>query len=170
MSQKSEGFQVFVKPVGALCNLDCRYCYYHDPAVTQDNIAPAPLPGRMSDILLEEYIVQHVEASADPVIRFSWHGGEPTLMGLEFFQKAAAYLDGSGCPLGSSAAPRLLICQLILFLGFCEEGLLLRSSPILGEPLVSERSRLRRDGGVPSGLKDKGSRLKAKQFALKNVL
>lgn len=41
----------------------------------------------MPDIVLEEYIVQHIEASAEPVIRFSWHGGEPTVLGLDYFRK-----------------------------------------------------------------------------------
>jgi uncharacterized protein len=44
----------------------------------------------MPDIILEEYIVQHIEASAEPVIRFSWHGGEPTLLGLDYFRKIVA--------------------------------------------------------------------------------
>jgi uncharacterized protein len=41
----------------------------------------------MPDILLEEYIVQHIEASSEPVIRFSWHGGEPTVLGLDYFRR-----------------------------------------------------------------------------------
>jgi len=41
----------------------------------------------MPDIILEEYIVQHIEACSEPVIRFSWHGGEPTILGLDYFRK-----------------------------------------------------------------------------------
>jgi uncharacterized protein len=41
----------------------------------------------MPDIILEEYIVQHIEAYPEKVIRFSWHGGEPTILGLEYFRK-----------------------------------------------------------------------------------
>ena len=44
----------------------------------------------MPDIILEEYIVQHIEASTEPVIRFSWHGGEPTVLGLDYFHKIVA--------------------------------------------------------------------------------
>lgn len=44
----------------------------------------------MPEIILEEYIVQHIEASTEPVIRFSWHGGEPTLLGLDYFRKIVA--------------------------------------------------------------------------------
>jgi len=72
-------FQVFAKPVGALCNLRCRYCYY----VSHMNSDPQS----MSDELLESYIIQHITACADPVIAFSWHGGEPTLYGLDGFRK-----------------------------------------------------------------------------------
>lgn len=41
----------------------------------------------MPDVILEEYIVQHIEACSEPEIRFSWHGGEPTILGLDFFNK-----------------------------------------------------------------------------------
>jgi len=88
-------FQVFVKPVGGACNLDCRYCYYIDRKV------PAPNESffRMPDIILEEYIVQHIEASPEEVIRFSWHGGEPTLAGLDYYQRIVE-LQQRHCPPG----------------------------------------------------------------------
>ena len=78
MCARSREFQIFVKPVGAHCNLACHYCYYQQHA---DQAGRA----RMSDDLLETYIVQHIETCADPVIQFSWHGGEPTLLGLDAF-------------------------------------------------------------------------------------
>jgi len=80
MCARSREFQVFAKPVGAGCNLACHYCYYRQHA------DPAK-PVRMSDDLLETYIVQHIEACTDPVIQFSWHGGEPTLLGLDAFHR-----------------------------------------------------------------------------------
>jgi uncharacterized protein len=76
-------FQVFVKPAGAACNLACRYCYYLEKA----ELHPAAGVPRMPADLLESYIVQHLEASDGPVTRFSWHGGEPTVLGLEYFQE-----------------------------------------------------------------------------------
>ncbi len=101
-------FQIFVKPVGPRCNLACSYCYYLDK---KDITTPSPggcisdevlesvirdkkdltssSPGVcMSDEILERYIRQHIEASTDTEIFFSWHGGEPTLAGLDFFRKA----------------------------------------------------------------------------------
>ncbi len=76
-------FQVFAKPVGAMCNLDCAYCYY----LEKEHIYPSGKALRMSDEVLEEYIIQQIEATTDPVIHFAWHGGEPTLFGLDSFRK-----------------------------------------------------------------------------------
>jgi len=78
-----DDFQVFVKPVGAVCNLACKYCYY----LEKQELYPSETGVRMSDDLLEEYIIQHINASSGPDIFFSWHGGEPTLAGLQFFQR-----------------------------------------------------------------------------------
>jgi uncharacterized protein len=83
MVRASHGFQVFVKPIGSICNLDCCYCYY----LEKEHLYPGGESFRMPDDILEEYISQHIEASSDPVIRFSWHGGEPTLLGLDYFRR-----------------------------------------------------------------------------------
>jgi uncharacterized protein len=77
-------FQIFAKPVGSLCNLHCNYCYYHGnegSGYRNENF-------KMNDVLLEKYIFQHIEATTDDVIQFSWHGGEPTLVGIDFYRKA----------------------------------------------------------------------------------
>jgi uncharacterized protein len=86
MVKASRDFQVFVKPIGALCNLDCQYCYY----LKKEHLYPKGETFQMSDETLEDYIVQHIDASPEAVIRFSWHGGEPTLLGLNFFRKIVA--------------------------------------------------------------------------------
>jgi uncharacterized protein len=86
MVKASRDFQVFVKPAGPRCNLGCEYCYY----LKKDQLYPREESFRMPDIILEEYIVQHIEASAEPVIRFSWHGGEPTILGSDYFRKIVA--------------------------------------------------------------------------------
>src|SRR3989339_1095514 len=80
-----DDFQVFVKPVGASCNLACTYCYYLDKS---ELFADSGLH-RMADDLLEMYIIQHIQASAESIIFFSWHGGEPTLAGLDYFRRIA---------------------------------------------------------------------------------
>ena len=76
-------FQVMVKPIGAVCNLDCRYCYY----LGKRALYPKTAPMRMPEDLLERFIVQRIGASASESILFSWHGGEPTLLGLDYFRR-----------------------------------------------------------------------------------
>jgi len=86
MVKASREFQVFAKPIGSICNLDCQYCYY----LKKEYLYPKGEVFRMPDDILEEYIVQHISASRDPVIRFSWHGGEPTVLGLDYFRRIVA--------------------------------------------------------------------------------
>ncbi len=82
-----DDFQVFVKPVGAQCNLACPYCYYLD----KQEIYPDEKKILMPDDLLETYIIQHLSASSGPDIFFSWHGGEPTLAGLQFYRRVVGF-------------------------------------------------------------------------------
>ena len=82
MGMVSRGFQVFVKPAGARCNLRCHYCYY----LGKGEPGPAGQTQRMPQDILATTIAQHIAASPDEVIRFSWHGGEPTVLGLDYFQ------------------------------------------------------------------------------------
>jgi uncharacterized protein len=86
MVKASREFQVFAKPGGSICNLDCHYCYY----LKKEHLYPKGESFRMSDSILEEYIIQHIDASSGSVINFSWHGGEPTLLGLDYFRKIVA--------------------------------------------------------------------------------
>ena len=86
MVKASREFQVFVKPIGALCNLDCHYCYY----LKKEHLYPKGETFQMTDETLEDYIVQHIDASPEAVIRFSWHGGEPTILGLNYFRRIVA--------------------------------------------------------------------------------
>ena len=83
MATASREFQVFVKPIGAVCNLDCRYCYY----LKKKDLYPRAELFRMADDLLESYVVQHIEACPIESILFSWHGGEPTVLGLDYFRR-----------------------------------------------------------------------------------
>ena len=76
-------FQVFIKPAGSRCNLACDYCYYRD----KDSPHPGSPSPFMDEATLEAVIVKHLEASPDKVVQFSWHGGEPTILGLEYFRK-----------------------------------------------------------------------------------
>jgi uncharacterized protein len=83
MPEEFREFQIFVKPVGSLCNLSCTYCYY----LGKKNLYPDKGNFLMDDEILEKYIKQHIQASTEDVITFSWHGGEPLLAGIGFFRK-----------------------------------------------------------------------------------
>src|SRR3977135_2988190 len=85
-------FHLLAKPPGSACNLDCKYCFF----LSKEMLYPGSR-FRMADDLLEAYIGQLIEAHAGvPEVSIAWQGGEPTLMGLEFFHRsvelAEAYL------------------------------------------------------------------------------
>jgi uncharacterized protein len=81
-------FQILAKPTGAVCNLDCKYCFF----LSKEMLYPGSR-FRMADELLEDYIRQYIEAQAIPQVTVSWQGGEPTLMGLDFFRRSVAYVE-----------------------------------------------------------------------------
>lgn len=80
----SREFQVFVKPVSSDCNLMCNYCYYIN---TNSGVRT---DGLNNHNLLEKYISDHIDATDDQLIFFSWHGGEPLLAGIDFYRKVIA--------------------------------------------------------------------------------
>ncbi|MDH3688727.1 MAG: anaerobic sulfatase maturase, partial [Gammaproteobacteria bacterium] len=74
-------FHVLTKPTGAICNLDCAYCFFLDKELLY--------PGsrfRMPDEVLENYIRQLIESHRSDKVTVAWQGGEPTLMGVDFFE------------------------------------------------------------------------------------
>lgn len=86
-------FNVMVKPVGSLCNMDCAYCYYLDKSRLHG--------GRnymMDDLILDRIIRDTINSNAAEEITFEWHGGEPLLAGIDFFRKVVSlqsrYADG----------------------------------------------------------------------------
>jgi uncharacterized protein len=83
MTTISREFQIFIKPVGPACNLNCRYCYY----LGKKNLYPDNKHFLMTDEILEKYVIQHILASTNDTISFSWHGGEPLLAGIDFFRR-----------------------------------------------------------------------------------
>lgn len=90
------------KPIGAICNLNCTYCYY----LEKEKMYPGTRDFRMSPETLETYIQQFIEQTPGPEIAFAWQGGEPTLLGLEFFQRAIA-LQKKFCPPGKRVSNAL---------------------------------------------------------------
>jgi uncharacterized protein len=83
LNQKSEGYHVMAKPVGPICNLDCRYCFY----LEKENLYGQKRDWAMPDEVLESYIRQYIDAHDSPELSFAWQGGEPTLLGVEYFRK-----------------------------------------------------------------------------------
>jgi uncharacterized protein len=88
-----EAFHLLAKPTGALCNLACDYCFF----LEKKELYPGSRL-RMTDEVLEKYMRQLIEAHRIDNVAVSWQGGEPTLMGLEFYQKVMALEAKYGRP------------------------------------------------------------------------
>ena len=74
-------FNMMFKPIGSVCNLNCNYCYYLDKAkMYSDNSV-------MSLDLIEKIIKEYIQINDNEQIVFDWHGGEPLLLGLDYFKK-----------------------------------------------------------------------------------
>ena len=81
-------YHVLAKPTGAICNLDCKYCFF----LSKEMLYPGSR-FRMADELLEVYIRQLLESNRAPETAIAWQGGEPTLMGLDFFKRSVEYAE-----------------------------------------------------------------------------
>src|SRR6266496_2458119 len=76
-------FQVMAKPTGPLCNLDCKYCFY----LEKEKLYPGTKNWEMREDVLETYIRQYIESQPQENVSFAWQGGEPTLLGIDWFEK-----------------------------------------------------------------------------------
>ncbi|MBV7274334.1 anaerobic sulfatase maturase [Clostridium sp. PL3] len=89
-----KGFHILTKPIGPICNLNCKYCFYTEKKA----LYPEKKDFRMSDEVLEAFIHKYISSQQIPEIQFVWQGGEPTLMNLDFFHKVISlqkkYADG----------------------------------------------------------------------------
>ena len=91
--QQSHGCHVMAKPSGSVCNIDCEYCFY----LEKDMLYPERQNNwRMSEKTLETYIKQQIAAQPSDKVQFAWQGGEPTLLGIEFYQKAVEFCEKYG--------------------------------------------------------------------------
>jgi uncharacterized protein len=81
-------YHLLTKPTGAICNLDCTYCFF----LSKEMLYPGSR-FRMADELLETYIKQLLESHRVPEVIIGWQGGEPTLMGLDFFKLSVEYAE-----------------------------------------------------------------------------
>ena len=81
-------FHLLAKPTGATCNLDCEYCFF----LSKEMLYPGSR-FRMADELLETYIRQLIEAHRLPFVSVAWQGGEPTMMGVDFFRRSVELVE-----------------------------------------------------------------------------
>jgi len=84
MTNALPAFHLMTKPAGPDCNLQCRYCFY----LEKEALYKTSTRHRMSAQTLETYIRQYCESQTTPELTFAWQGGEPSLMGVGFFEKA----------------------------------------------------------------------------------
>ncbi len=93
-TRASVPFHVMTKPMGPVCNLDCAYCFY----LEKTKLYPEAHNFRMSDEVLERYICDTIASHPGNEVGFAWQGGEPTLLGVGYFQKVIElqrrYADG----------------------------------------------------------------------------
>lgn len=95
INRSATPFYFMAKPVGAVCNLTCSYCYY----LEKEKLYPGdPQKWMMNEKMVESFIAQYIYSSRDPGVLFTWHGGEPIIRGMEFFEKVVSlqekYADG----------------------------------------------------------------------------
>ncbi len=94
------GFNLLAKPTGPLCNLDCAYCYY----LEKEKMYPGTSSFRMNEETLETFTRKYIHEQPGPEVTFVWQGGEPTLLGIEYFQTALRFQKkyGSGKQISNS--------------------------------------------------------------------
>ena len=81
-------FHLLVKPSGSTCNLDCTYCFF----LSKEALYPNQ-KSRMPEATLEAYVRQLLESHRTPQVTVAWQGGEPTLMGLDFFKRSVEFVE-----------------------------------------------------------------------------
>lgn len=84
---KQRAFHLMIKPFGPVCNLNCDYCYYLEKENIYEDKKKALARFRMTDEVLDKYIHDYILSQPQEEILFSWQGGEPTLLGVDFFRK-----------------------------------------------------------------------------------
>ena len=114
MNEHAGPLVVMAKAPGPLCNLECAYCYY----LGKRDLFPAGGSLRMPERVLESYVRSYVEASPGPLVHFVWHGGEPTLAGIDFYRRAVE-LQRRYLPSGWTAVNSLQTNGVLLDASWC---------------------------------------------------
>ena len=139
-------FHILAKPIGPICNLDCHYCYY----LHTEDLYGRHTKWQMTDEALEAFIQQYIQGQPMQAreVEFVWQGGEPTLLGLEFFQKAVALQKVHERP-GMTIRNCLQTNGILLdqkWCAFLRENKFLVGLSIDGPPELHDASRVDRQG------------------------
>ncbi|BDD06516.1 anaerobic sulfatase maturase [Aureibacter tunicatorum] len=100
IKEQRKNFHMMIKPIGPVCNLACAYCYYLEKENIYEDKKSTPSRFKMSEDILEIYVRDYIKSQPkeNPKVVFAWQGGEPTLLGVEYFEKAIElqqkYTDG----------------------------------------------------------------------------
>ncbi len=132
-------FSLLIKPSGSDCNIDCQYCFYkcRAPEIGQGR-------QRMSDEVLEKLIKDYMELRF-PMCGFAWQGGEPTLMGLDFYQKVVEWqkqYGTSGQEVGNSLQTNAILLDNDQWCQFLHESQFLVGISIDGPKELHDHYRL----------------------------
>jgi uncharacterized protein len=134
---------ILIKPAGPDCSMDCGYCFYSG----KSSLYPAPGAHRMNDEVLEHVMRDFLSQRADS-LSIGWQGGEPTLMGLPFFERAVALEEkyGAGTTIGNGLQTNGLLLDRA-WAKFLREYNFLVGLSIDGPPHIHDRYRVMRGGG-----------------------
>ena len=166
-NQRPGGFHVIVKPIGPLCNLNCEYCFYTE----KNALFPDGENYRITDEVLEAFIRKSFESQDIPEIPFAWQGGEPTLVGIDFFRKVVElqrkYANGKRFTNSLQTNGILLDDEWCEFLA--ENGFLVGLS-LDGPEEIHDRYRIDRKGNPTHALVMRGLELLQKYGVEFNIL
>lgn len=137
-------FHVMAKPGGSKCNIDCQYCFY----LHKEDLLHQPRQPRMDEETLDTFIRSYIEGQDGDEIVFSWQGGEPTLLGIDYFRQIVA-LQQKHCPPGVNIRNDLQTNGILLNDEWCrflkEHGFLVGLS-IDGPRALHDKYRVTRSG------------------------
>ncbi len=140
-------FHVLAKPTGPICNLDCEYCFF----LSKESLYPGDR-FRMSDDLMAEYLRQFIGAQPDGEVTVAWQGGEPTLMGVDFFRRAIESAESVRRP-GQQLLHTIQTNGTLLTAEWCDllaRHRFLVGISIDGPPDIHDRYRVDKRGGPTS--------------------
>lgn len=167
MDNSAPGIHVVAKPIGPACNLNCEYCFYLEKQALFG-------PGgqyRMADDVLAAFIADYIGSQPTPVVEFVWQGGEPTLLGIDFFRRVVELqkpFAGSKTITNALQTNGTLLtdewCQFLKQQGF------MVGISIDGPQTVHDRYRRDRNGGGTFARAMQGLRLLQKHGVEYNVL